>query len=331
MQNLKNVRIRDIEVYHPDNVMDIECCVNHFKRLGRDTEHYLKDVLGRKKKYVINQNSDENSLTMAVHASKRVLKKTGLTGKDIDLICLATVSPEYNVPPTALCLHKAIEGSDHAMCFDINLNCVGMCYAFELVYKYMCLTEKVNRVLLVGSDYLTYLSDEESAFAYGGFADSACALILEKTKQDSRLIGCNSAVDSEEVVQGKGPYCGYSHLKTAARKDMLNKTQDYKVNTKMALEIMTSLMDECSVGVEDIRMFCFSQVAKKAIKILQNKLGISSEQITFIAEKYGYTGCSSPFIAFYEAVKAGKIHRGDYVFFWTVGFATQQTCFLIKY
>ena len=86
-----------------------------------------------------------------------------------------------------------------------------------------------------------------------------------------------------------------------------------------------------NLSVNDISMFCFSQMAIKNIAYLRRKMSLSEEKSIYIGDTYGYTGTTSPFIAFYEAINNGQVKRGDYVVFWTVAAGSTHMALLLKY
>lgn len=136
-----NVKIRDIAVYHGSRIVDNDYYIEHFKKKQKDVSHFLTNIIGRKKRYMIDPDTDSN-LSMAMKATKLVLEQAGLSGKDIDLIAYSSVLPEYTIPPCSIHLHEAIGGKPECICYDINVNCAGMTVCIEQIFKYMHLSEK---------------------------------------------------------------------------------------------------------------------------------------------------------------------------------------------
>ena len=331
MNTLCPVQIREIAVYHPDNVVGNEYCLEHFKKKGIDLRHFLEDILGRDKRYVIAKNSDENTLTMAITASKQVLKQAHITGEDIDMICLGTNSAEYVVPPTALLIHHAIGGNEHAVCYDINVNCLSMSMGFDQLVRYMSTSESVHRVLLVGAEYMTYMTDPKDTNAYGTYGDSACAMILEKTDSTSCLMDTSYMVNSVQAAACRGPACGFSHLLGATKEEIYYTFSTGDPELEKVVENIQHMLEKHGLTKEDIAMFCFSQFAFANIEYMRESLQLTEAQTMYVGDRYGYTGSNSPFVVLYEAVKANKVKRGDYVFIWTIGAAAQHIFMLLRY
>ncbi|GAA0455715.1 hypothetical protein [Alkalibacillus silvisoli] len=127
---MNNVRIRSVEVYHPEQQVTVEELSSHFKKKGKDVTHFLTDILGRNDKYVINRN-EENSLTMGIEVSKKIIQKEKITGKDIDMVIFASQTPEQLFPSNALYIHQTIGGHHKSLSMDMNANCAGMLVAIE--------------------------------------------------------------------------------------------------------------------------------------------------------------------------------------------------------
>lgn len=334
MSEKDKIKISRIEIYHPETVRDNEYYMNYFAKKGiarEESRHMLEEVLCRDKRYVIEENSGENTLTMATKAAKKVLKSLNITGAEIDMICLATLSPEYTIPPTALHIHDAIGARKHSICFDINLNCIGMPFCIDLLSRYMCANDNIKKVLLIGSEYLTYLVQPDDFLHYGAFGDLACALVLEKTEGESCLLDTAFLADSAQVNIARAPGCGYSHLLDSTPEQIMLKGVQCKGNLEEIVSRVIRMIRKNNLSISDIKVFCVSQFCKAYSEQLCESLNIEQERVPYYGDKYGYTGCSSPLLVLYESIKAGKVKRGDYVFIWTAGYAMQESYLLLKY
>ncbi len=328
---MENIKIRNIEIYHGQKVVSNEFYVEHFKKQGKDVKKFLEKTMGRKFRYEID-NDVENSLTMAIESSQKVLKESNLTGKDIDMIVYSGMLPEYVSPTAALIIHNAIQGKEECFCNDINVNCIGMTYSLDFINRYMSSNPKVKRALLVGSDYLRIQVSPNNEGCYGQYGDISCALILEKTDEDCKLIETKIAVNNSFINYVKYPKCGFSNIYNADKEDMYVDWKPFGAWwIEGAVKNINSMLDKNGLTKDDISMFCFSQIAEKNIEILREKLDISQEKSLYVGDKYGYTGTTSPFIVLYEGVKNGQIKRGDYLIFSTVAAGSTHISVLIKY
>nr|WP_077366077.1 3-oxoacyl-[acyl-carrier-protein] synthase III C-terminal domain-containing protein [Clostridium saccharoperbutylacetonicum] len=328
---MENVKVRDIEVYHGRNAVNNDYYIEHFKKQGKDVKKFFEETLGRKYRYEINRES-ENALTMAIEVSHKVLKKSNYTGKDIDMIVYSGMLSEYVSPTSALIIHSAINGKKECFCHDMNVNCIGMTYALDLVNRYISTNPQINRVLLVGSDYLTPQVSPENEECYGQYGDVSCAVILERTEEDCKLIDTKVIVNNDFIDYVRFPKCGFAHIYDAPKEEMYVKWKSFGTWwIDGAIENINSILDNSKLSIEDISMFCFSQIAYKNIVTLREKIGISEEKSLYVGDTYGYTGTTSPFLVFYEGIKTGRIKRGNYVVFCTVAAGSTHITSLIKY
>ncbi|BCJ95843.1 3-oxoacyl-ACP synthase [Anaerocolumna cellulosilytica] len=326
------VKIRDIAVSHGKKVVDNSIYLEHFKQRGKDVEHFLKDVIGRDKRYLFD-TEEQSTLTLSLEAIQALLLKTGLTGQDFDMIILSSQLPEYIAPPTSIKIHNVIGGKKECICYDMNSNCCGMVLAYEQTAKYMSVSPNVSRTLLIGCDYINLTIDPEEENLYGHYGDAACAVILEKTDEDCGLIDSICHVKSEGVDVALFPGCGFSNMfRVRDNKELLIKFDPPKENVpESAVDTIKTVLDRNGLAPSAISMFCFSQYALINIKKIREQLGIDEEHSLYIGDIYGYTGTSSPFIALYESLIKGCIKRGDYVLLWTIGCGSQNIGLLCKF
>lgn len=326
------VKLREIEVYHGAHVVPNEFYIEHFKQKGKDIEHFLTDIIGRKQRYMIDP-ALENNLTMAVEVSKRILEKAGLSGADIDMIVYSSMAPEYLMPPCSIHLHEAINGKAECVCYDTNVNCAGMTVTLEQMSKYMALSPNIHRAMLVGCDYVNFYLDPNNELSYGHYGDAACAIILERTDEDCGVLGAKYHMNSVEHTNILFPSCGLSKLFTEPNRDALRlEWKPFEnVSPPIAVANMNALLAENGLTKEDVAAFCLSQYALISVRTIRELMGIDEAHSLFIGDEYGYTGTSSPFIVLYEAVKRGLVHRGDYVMFWTIGAGSENIALLFRY
>ncbi|MBD7912168.1 3-oxoacyl-[acyl-carrier-protein] synthase III C-terminal domain-containing protein [Clostridium cibarium] len=328
---MNNIQIRNIEIYHGSKIVGNEYYFEHFKKLGKDIKHFIEDVMGRKNRYLLD-SSKENSLTMAIEASKRVLRASDLNGEDIDMIVFSSVLPEYVSPPSSFILHNAISGKENCLCHDMNVNCIGMTYALNLINGYMKADSDINTVLLVGSDFLTPQVDPDNELCYGEYGDAACAIVLERTSRDCGVIDCKVSTQTIAVDEIRFPRCGFSNMYDAEKKDLYAKWDSYQIHWfDSVINNMNSILKENNLSVEDISMFCFSQFSYSNIVKIRETMNIGESRSLYIGDTYGYTGTSSPFIVLYESIKNNKVKPGDYVMFWTIASGTSHMALLFKY
>ncbi|BBF42882.1 3-oxoacyl-[acyl-carrier-protein] synthase, KASIII [Lachnospiraceae bacterium KM106-2] len=331
---MRNVQIKDIAIYHPEKTEEVTTFIKHFEKQGKDTKDLLTKVCGRKNYYVIDNEGKlpderENSITMKIKAAKMLFAKCQLSGEDIDALIVATQAPEHLVPPDSLVIHNELNLKSEAFAYDINSNCASMLTALEQGYYYMEMKPSLNRILIIGGDYLTYIPKHDQEMIYGCFGDSACAIILERTTDGSRLIDSDHYLNSDFAKKSFFPNCGMSNIMT----DHNIQAESLPVNPEMPIvaKKIKAMLDRNHLSVSDIHSFCFSQYVHANIKLLEDALSIPDEKCPYVGDVYAYTGPTSPFLALSKAIESGTLKRGDYIYFWTIGNGTQHIFMLIKY
>lgn len=325
---LKNIKIKEVAIYHPENLVKNDFYQKHFEKQGKDISGFL-EVFGRNERYIIN-NEEENTLTMGIEAAKRVLEKAQLEGKDIDMIVFSTQVPERTLPTNAMYVHNAIGAKEHTVIFDSNANCAGMTIAVENASRYMMANPRVNRALIVGSDANSFISNPEQEITYANFADGAAAVILEKTDEDTGFIDALFEVDSSNKDNIVYPQEGFSKT-IGTQQHIVFLPFDGSMAVPAACKMIEDLLERNNLTIDDIDAFCASQFAKINVLKIQDHFNLPDEKIVTAGDKYGYTTTSSPFFCLHEGVKSGRIKRGDTVLFWTIGSGHEMVAMLLKY
>lgn len=330
---MMTVKIKDIAVYHPKNKVDNEYYIEHFKNTkGEDHTRFITDVLGRQSRYIID-NDSENSVTMAIEASKRVLNKADFQADDLDMIIFSSQVPEYTFPSNAVMVHEGIKAGTKTGVFDMNANCTGMTIALDQASRYLLSNPHMTRILLVGSDYTSLIADPEDSLTYPNFGDAACAVILEKTNEEQGFIDSIYYTDTWIVDKVTFPRSGLSNKLKGY--DDSNYLQWLPFDGAAALPKAYNIIDEMlarnHMKIEDIDAFCLSQFSLSFLESFQENYQMDKEKLIYAGDKFGYTGTTSPLIAFHEGIQNGNIKRGDTILFWTVGVGYNLIAVLFTY
>lgn len=329
-----SITLKDVAIYHPDHAINNDFYINHFQEQGKDI-HNLLQALGRENRYVADY-SKENTLTMAIEASKNVLNKVKYTGQDLDMIVFVSSTPEYFAPPSAVAIHRALEGKEEAIVYDMNAACVGMIVAVEQVSRSMLANPHIHRALVVASEQLLRYAWEEEAVTYSSFGDGASAVLLEKQEEtDQGFIDSAYKVNTESIDKIILPACGVSNLKDQNISDYEKRVKWENVNNdnafKSTVGLIEKLLNRNNLTTSDIQAFCFSQISRKNINKIQEMFNEDRKKFPVVGTKYGYTGSASPFMAFEYAVRTEQVKKGDYVVFWSVGAGSSASAMLFKY
>lgn len=330
-----NALIKGIAYYHPEHKVDNEYFIEHFKKQGKDIQGLLK-ATGRKSRY-ISDDEQENMLTMGYNAAKEVLEKTHIKASQLGMIVFSSGSPEYIAPSNALKLHSMLEAGQRCGVYDLNANCAGMLVAFEQIARVMRSNPNLKYVLLVGSDQLNRYSRYREAITYSNFGDSACALVLENVYNTDRGF-CDSDFYTNSSSHNKIllPAKGMSNVlkdRSLSTQDKLVKWDSFDLggafySAKVSIE---EILFRNNLKKENIKKYFLSQFALKNIEGVAEELQEDISKFVFVGDEFGYTGTTSPMLAYARAVEEDQLDIGDYAMFWTVGAGTTCACILYRY
>ena len=322
---MDGIKIAAVGTYHPITLRDNSYYFNKFENKKMLSEIFEK--VGREKRFVIN-DENENSLTMAITASKRALENHNITGNDIDIIIFSSTTLEFLSPTNALIFHAQLGVKKECICFDINANCLGMFVALEQASILLGSKESYQRALVIGSDYLSKIGDEKTPIPSTIVGDAAAAIILEKTPEKSGMIDRLYQTDSSFKDTIVYPPQGLSQ---SHKDDKIHWSPFSGVESvEFAAEALQQLLKNNNLKIDDISCFLLSQFTKSNIDILQEKLELPTEKIEYIGDQYGYTGVSSFFLAYKSRLEKGLLKKDDIIVFWTLGAGYQAGVMLWK-
>ncbi len=328
-----SVIIKDSVIVTGSNLVKNDYYIKYFKEMGVDVTDFVVNVLGRDERFIAN-GIDENTLTLGAKAVDLILERNKLTGNDVDLILFTSQFPEYTCPSQACMIHNHIKGKEECVTLDVNVNCLGMLRGMDIINRY--LNDKkgnMKRALLIGSDYMSIHAKKDDVLSSCCFGDGACAVILEYT--DEQGIGIIDSADrtiSNEAYKVIFPECGISNVSLSQGE--INKLSWSNPFTDPLVKAIKSALDEIMdkhlLSTDDIDWLCPSQFTYKIYQEIREECNIPEEKSIYIGNKYGYTGTSSPFFAYTEGIKQGKIKKGDLVLFSSIGLGLTISSMLVR-
>lgn len=296
--------------------------IDYYKKENNiDVRHFLEDILGRKTRYVCNEF--ENTLTLASDAVDKLIKETGIEVKDIGAIIVASQFPEFTVPTQSCLIHEHIKANSRCFTLDINANCLGMVRGLDVLNRYLSAKDTSKYAILIGADSMYTHTQKPEAALYANVGDAGCALLLSYNKDEigSGVIGCSERILSSDANNSLFPECGMSNIVkyTGDATKVSWITPELEPIMDAMRDSLYDVLEKHHLTTDDIDWYCGSQFSKALFDGARNKCNIPEEKGIYIGYDYGYTGTSSPIVAFHEGVKSGKIKSGDLVFFTTVG------------
>jgi 3-oxoacyl-[acyl-carrier-protein] synthase-3 len=266
---------------------------------------------------------DEFTSDMAAHAARRAMKMAGVTADQIDLIIVATITPDMPFPATA-CLVQQKIGARRAAAFDVEAACSGFIYALEIGQQFI-MSRTYDTVLVIGAEKLSSITDWTDRNTCVLFGDGAGAAILQSRPDSHGLLTAVMGVDGTKSnlihMPAGGSRCPASAASVAARLHYLR--MDGRETFKNAVQAMQQAAQEalrrCELDISKIKCVIPHQANRRIIDVVGARLGATPEQLFVNLDKYGNTSAASVAIALDEAVSSGKIQRGDLILMMVFG------------
>ena len=271
----------------------------------------------------------ETTAELAQHAAKKALKNAGLIGGDIDLIIVATTTPDNTFPSTATKLQDLI-GAKRAIAFDVQAVCAGFVYALDIA-EAMIKGGRGRRALVVGAESFSKLLDWEDRTTCVLFGDGAGAVILELAESidDWGILA--------SVLHSDGAYRDILYVDGGPSSNALvgHVRMEGKEVFRHAVEKLASVMDEAlnaaQMDVTQIDWLVPHQANIRIIDAMQKKMGMASERVVRTVEQHANTSAASIPLALAVAVDDGRIKNGDVLAMEAIGGGLVWGAALVKF
>jgi 3-oxoacyl-[acyl-carrier-protein] synthase-3 len=274
----------------PDGVLtnaDLEACLD-------TSDAWIVERTGVRERRVAGP--DDTTASLAVAAAANALKAAQLVPDDVDMLVLATTTPDQPLPATSALVHAGLGLRCGA--FDVSAACAGFVYALVVA------SSLPGNRLVVGSETLTRITDPDDRGTRPLFGDGAGAVVLAEDGNGALLgwdIGCDSsAVHLLEIPPGE-------------RWIQMEGREVFRRAVRAVVESATTAMAKAGVVADDISVFVPHQANVRIIDAAASRLGIPMEKAIVNIDRYGNTSAASVPIALAEAVDAGRIDNGDLV------------------
>lgn len=267
----------------------------------------------------------EAASDMALHASRNALEMAGIDASQIDLVVVTTVNPDMAFPSTACLLQAKLGIRNNIPCFDLSAACSGFVYGVEVATR-MMQSGMYKNALVVSSEKMSSIVDWQDRSTCVLFGDGAGAVVLcASDAENIGIVGTVLGADGSDTAMLCMP-AGGSLLPTSAEtveKRLHFVRMDGKEVFKHAVKIMQEkaleVLDRCGVSSEQVSLLIPHQANTRIIQSVAKRLNIPSEKVYVNIENYANTSSASIPIALDEAMRGGRIKRGDYVLFVSFG------------
>jgi len=260
---------------------------------------------------------DEPTSVMAAHAAKQALETAGVSGADVDLIIVATITPDMVFPSTACMVHDAI-GAGKALCFDLEAACSGFLYAMD-VGRGMLASGLYETALIIGAEKMSSITDWEDRGTCVLFGDGAGAAVLKRSGEGRGILSTTAGADGSLgellMIPGGGSRMPTSRETVEQRQHFLKMAGNnvFKHAVRCMTEAGRDALEKAGLTVEDVDWVVPHQANMRIIKAIADRAGISMDKVIINLDRYGNTTAATVPLALDEAVRDGRIKSGDIV------------------
>ncbi|MBX8824812.1 beta-ketoacyl-ACP synthase III [Ochrobactrum sp. SFR4] len=282
------------------------------------SDEWIVQRTGIRQRYIAAEN--ETTVSLGTKAAQAALENADLTADDIDLIILATSTPNHTFPASAVEIQNAL-GMKHGFAFDMQAVCSGFVYAVTTADMYIK-SGMAKRVLVIGAETFSRLLDWKDRTTCVLFGDGAGALVLEAGEgngltSDRGVLTANLRSDGshkEKLYVDGGPSTTgtVGHLRMEGR-------EVFKHAVGMITDVIEASFATTGLSAEDIDWFVPHQANKRIIDASAKKLNIAEHKVVITVDQHGNTSAASVPLALATAVKDGRIKKGDLILLEAMG------------
>lgn len=281
------------------------------------TDEWIIERTGIRQRYIAGEG--ETTSTLAIDAARAALDDAGIDASDIDLIVLATATPDNTFPATATKVQHAL-GCNGGIAFDLAAVCSGFLYALTTADS-MMRTGLASRALVIGAETFSRILDWEDRTTCVLFGDGAGAVVLEAVDAEdaagagvlaSRLHADGAQHDLLYVDGGPSSTQTVGHLRMKGR-------EVFRHAVVNLADVLGEVLEEAGISSSDIDWVVPHQANKRILDATAKKLGIPGEKVVVTVDQHANTSAASVPLAFDVARKDGRIKSGDLVMFEAMG------------
>jgi len=303
------------------------------EKMVETSDQWITERTGIRERRIVNGNQAASDL--AYEASKVAIERAGRKAEDIDLIIAATITGDMPFPSTACILQDKL-GAKNAAAFDVNAACSGFLYSLYIADGFIR-SGMHKRILAVGTEVLSTITDWEDRTTCVLFGDGAGAVIVEPTEEDRGIISMS--------INSDGSYWELLHMPAggsklpASKKSVDNKlhcikmkgNETFKFAVRTLEDLVLKLLEENKLAPSQLSLLILHQAKLRIIQATADRLGLPMDKFLINIDKYGNTSAASIPIALDEAVTTGRVKDGDYILLEAFGGGLTWASALIKW
>lgn len=314
LEVMRKAQIIGAGLYAPERVVPNRYFDDYY---GEDVGTFLRERRNiHERRYAAE---DETTSDLVVAAAQHALDAAGIAADALDLIIVATDTPDYLSPATAAVVQHKL-GATHAGTFDLNTACAGFVTALDVGSKYLVADTQYRHVLVAGAYLMSRFIDFEQRNTATLFADGAGAVVLRPTEDEHGIL--------RATLRAEGQYHGYMGVYAGgachpirpgadgqdAQRLEFRKKFPPAYNRAHWTALIGDLSEQLGVAPGDVTHYFFTQINVESIRETMDALGLPAEKAHTIMDRYGYTGSACIPMALADAGAGHKLKRGDLVY-----------------
>jgi len=297
--------------YVPDKILTNE----DLSRMVNTSDEWITTRTGIKERRIAAK--DEHTSDMAAKAALKALEQAKISPTEIDLLLVATATPDMLFPATACFVQKKI-GATKAACLDISAACAGFIFGIEIAQQFIT-SHTYDTVLVIGAEKLTSITNWTDRNTCVLFGDGAGAAVLRHRGSAHGVISTHIGSDGQYsdilFMPGGGSRCPITRDNVDLNLATIHMTgkEVYKQAVTAMLSAARKALQDAGLSIEDISCVIPHQANLRIIEAIADRLGIPLEKFYVNLDKYGNTSAAAVAMALDEANRTGRIKAGDYV------------------
>ena len=327
-----SVKISGTGSYLPDKILSNE----DLEKIVDTSDEWITTRTGIKERRIAADTQSTSDL--ATEAAVDAMADAKLTSDEIDLIIVATISPDAFFPSTACYVQKNI-GAINALCFDVSAACSGFLYAMQIAENFISCGQRKN-ALIIGAEKLSSMVDWEDRNTCVLFGDGAGAAILTADKENegskkilASVLGSDGRQTDILHVPGGGSACPITPDNADQKLNAIRMQgrEVYKYAVNAMRRAAEQVLEKSNMEVEDVDKLIPHQANLRIIEAITDRMGIPSERTFVNLDKYGNTSAAAVAIALDEANKTQSIKKDDIVLLVAFGAGLTWASSLLKW
>ncbi len=285
-----------------------------FERIVETSDEWITTRTGIKERRIANGMATSD---MAVAASRAALDMAGVPNEDIEMVILATVTPDYRLPSAACVVQEKMD-FPNAAAFDVVAACAGFINGLSIASSYIE-NKRIKKALVVGVEKLSAFTNYKDRNTCVLFGDAAGAVVVSAEEGESGILGTYIKSEGKyrtllwaEIGGSLNPYTA-SYDYDGRDKIMMNGSDVFKIAVKEMGNATLKVIEDAGLKTSDISLVVPHQANIRIVEALAKRLKIDMEKVFLNIDKYGNTSAASVPLALDEANRTGRIKTGDYI------------------